>query len=506
MGKNLELLLKDVPSVSIQGSGAKEVLSLSSDSRNCQKGSLFTAIGGENLDGHNFIDEAIAAGARFIVHERDFAPPKGIIAIKVPDSRKALANIARNFFEDPSAKMTLLGVSGTNGKTTTTYLLESLLKMAGNKVGRLGTINYHYGENTLPAPNTTPDALTIQVLLKDMLAIGTSHVVMEVSSHAAALRRIDACHFAFGVFTNLSPEHLDFHKDMESYYCTKRRFFLELVEGRYNPRVAINIDDDYGIRLAKEMRDGYISYGIVNPQAEIRAQRCEFSLNGIKADIIHPNGNFPITSELIGRHNLFNILAATSTALALGIPVETIQKGIAALTNVPGRLERVGKGKPAIFIDYAHTPDALEKVIDHLSLFKKGRLLTVFGCGGNRDRSKRPRMGAIATTASDVTIITSDNPRREKAEAIIAEILEGIDASLPRALDPTELTYNRGYSTITNRREAIAAVLAIAQPEDIVLIAGKGSETYQEIAGERFFFDDRLVAREEWEKKSRLDK
>ena len=496
----LPQLLRGIEVIGITGDPNGEVVSVCYDSRQCRKGGLFAAIPGFKTNGHGFIPDALARGARFIIHEGEFVPPSGITAIRVPDSRRALGLLGKNFFGNPSARICLVGVMGTNGKTTVSYLLEAIFKAAGFPVGVLGTVNYRYGETTLPAPNTTPESFELQRILREMADHGITHVIAEVSSHAVAMRRIDDCSFDLGIFTNLTQDHLDYHVTMENYFQAKKRFFSEVLPAgkSIHPRkMIVNTDDAWGRRILEEVQGGRITYGL-ETQADITASPFRLSLDGIEATLRLESECIATASPLMGRFNLYNILSASAAAHALGLAGRVIREGIAALACVPGRLEKVGgAGGPAIFVDYAHTEDALRRVIESLSAFKRGRLFTVFGCGGDRDRGKRPRMGDAATTHGDVTIVTSDNPRTEDPLEIIREIEAGIRVpKFTTARDPSSHRNERGYLVIPDRAEAICAAISMAEPTDIVLIAGKGHEDYQIVGARRLPFDDRIIARQ----------
>jgi UDP-N-acetylmuramoyl-L-alanyl-D-glutamate--2,6-diaminopimelate ligase len=496
----LSLLKKKIEILGIAGNPDGEVRSVRYNSRQCEQDDLFVAISGIRTDGHQFIGDALARGARFIVHERDFVPPAGVTAIRVRDGRQALGRLGNNFFGHPSAALCLIAVVGTNGKTTITYLLEAILRAAGHSVGVLGTVDYRYNEMHFPAPNTTPESFEMQRILREMADHGVTHVVSEVSSHAIDLHRVDDCAFDLGIFTNLTQDHLDYHKTIENYFQVKRRFFTEILPGggKNRPRrMIVNGDDPFGQRIIREVAGGRLTYGLDNP-CDVTAASIRLSLGGIDAEIRIEGEKLDIASTLMGRFNLYNILAAIAAASAIGIPPEAIRKGIAGLAQVPGRLEKVSAaGQPAVFVDYAHTDDALRRVLENLSAFRAGRIITVFGCGGDRDRGKRPLMGEAATALSDLTIVTSDNPRTEDPLDIIREIETGIRE--PKFVDIAETKRypdQRGYLILPDRREAIAAAIGLADAEDIVLLAGKGHEDYQIIGSRRFPFDDRVVARE----------
>ena len=493
-------LMKEIETLGITGDPDGEVRSICYHSRQCEKDSLFVAIPGLKTDGHEFIDDALARGARFIIHERDFVPPAGITAIRVRDSRRVLGRLGGNFFGHPSASLCLIAVVGTNGKTTVTYLLEAILQAAGHSVGILGTVNYRYGEKRFPAPNTTPESFEMQRILREMADHGVTHVVAEVSSHAIAMRRVDNCAFDLGIFTNLTQDHLDYHGTMENYFRAKRRFFTDVLPGGGKDlprRMIINGDDPWGRRIIRQVAGGCLTYGIDTP-CDITAAPFTLSLGGIEAKLHFEDVELDIASPLMGRFNLYNILAAAAAAKTVAIPNEAIRNGIAGLSQIPGRLEKVSAaGQPAVFVDYAHTDDALRRVLQNLSAFRTERIITVFGCGGDRDRGKRPLMGEAATTYSDLTIVTSDNPRMEDPLEIIREIETGIRA--PKFSDIAELERHpgqRGYLVLPDRREAIAAAIGLSGTTDIVLIAGKGHEDYQIVGSRKVPFDDRGIARE----------
>jgi UDP-N-acetylmuramoyl-L-alanyl-D-glutamate--2,6-diaminopimelate ligase len=501
----LSLLMRGIDPLGITGRTDGEVASVCYDSRQCRKGSLFVAISGLKADGHEFIADALTRGAGFIIHEGEFHPPAGVTSVRVRDSRRCLGILGKNFFGDPSAGICLIAVVGTNGKTTVTYLLESILRTAGCTVGVLGTVNYRYAGKTLPAPNTTPESFEMQRIIREMADHGITHIVAEVSSHALDLKRVDDCAFDLGIFTNLTQDHLDYHRTMDNYFQAKKRFFSEVLPaGRKNrpQKMIVNTDDPWGRRILRdvgqEVEGERLTYGIESP-CDVTAASFHLSIDGIEATLLLGGERLSVSSRLMGRFNLSNILAATAGAFALGIPTGSIRDGIAVLIHVPGRLEKVSAaGQPAVFIDYAHTDDALRRVLQNLSLFRTGRIITVFGCGGDRDRGKRPLMGEAASAYSDLAIVTSDNPRTEDPLSIIQEIETGIrTAKFTEAGNPARRPAVRGYLVIPDRKAAIAAAIGLADTKDIVLIAGKGHEDYQIIGAEKFPFDDRVVAREE---------
>ncbi len=499
----LARLLKDIDVLDFSGLLHGEVSAVCHDSRQCTDGSLFVAVPGFKSDGHDFINAAIAQGARYVLLESNVAVADGVTAIRVADSRRSLGIVARNFFEDPSARLNMVGVTGTNGKTTVTFLLESIIKAAGAMPGVVGTINYRYDDKTLVALNTTPESLELQRILREMADAGVTHVVMEVSSHALELGRVADCHFQSGIFTNLTQDHLDYHQTMESYFRAKKKLFEMLVEAGAGQRAFINSDDPWGVRLRKEIAAEtgveLLTFGLSH-EADVMAENPILSADGICASIRTATDRFEIWSPLMGKFNLYNILSAVAAAHVMGLPVEAIRHGVASLQNVPGRMERVSlPGEAMVFVDYAHTDDALRRVLQNIMEFKTGRVITVFGCGGDRDRGKRPLMGRAATTYSDLTVLTTDNPRSEPPEAILQEIEAGIAPDCERYA-PNDLKSAcqgpKGYAVIADRQKAIEAAIAAAGASDIVLVAGKGHETYQIIGSKILPFDDRRVCRQ----------
>ena len=491
-------LLKGIETTGTNAITAGDVSSVCYAANQCGPGSLFVAIAGLAHDGHDFIGEAVERGARFVVLQKDMPVPEGVVVIRVPDSRRALGMLAKNFFGDPSAALTLIGITGTSGKTTVTYLLESILTAAGFCCGVLGTVNYRYSGKVLPAPNTTPESYEMQKILREMADAGVTHGIAEVSSHALDLKRVDDCDFDLGIFTNLSPEHLDYHQDMDDYFRAKKRLFAELLPaGKKNhpQKAVINIDDAWGQKLLSEISIPALTYGL---EGDVKAGRKNITLDGIEAEISTGGKTFTVSSKLVGRFNLSNMLAAVAAAVVLKIEPSVIAAGIQQLACVPGRLERVYSPEGIhVFVDYAHKPDALNQVLQTLADLKKKKIITVFGCGGNRDRLKRPVMGKTATTYCDVTIVTSDNPRQEEPMAIIAEIEAGIDSSEIMKMSPGQLkreNQRRSYTIIADRKAAIEMAIRLAESEDIVLIAGKGHEDYQILGTKKVPFDDRLVA------------
>jgi UDP-N-acetylmuramyl-tripeptide synthetase len=467
-------------------------------SKEVTPGGLFVAIKGFSADGHDFIADAVARGAVAVVSQRPV--PTSLPVIQVQNSRKALALIAGGFYGNPSRHLHLTGITGTNGKTTISYLVESILTQAGFSCGVIGTINYRYAGQVRPNPVTTPESLDLQRILAQMQKAGVSHVVMEVSSHALDLFRVAGCQFDLAVFTNLSQDHLDYHGDLETYWRCKKRLFLEYLaaEPRSTRAAAVvNGDDAYGRELLSELALPKLSTGTTR-EAMIRPEDCRQDQDGIEARIHTPHGDFKFKSPLVGHHNLENILNATGVGVSLGLPLTTIAAGIERLKCVPGRLENVANPMGRfVYVDYAHTPDALENVLSSLRPLCKNRLICVFGCGGDRDRIKRPLMGEIAARLSDLALATSDNPRSEDPQTIISQILPGVRKAVSRRYNAEELAAGwteKGYAVESDRKKAIRLAVTASRPGDTILIAGKGHENYQIVGGRTVPFDDRQEA------------
>ena len=456
------------------------------DSRRIRAGDLFVALRGEKADGFDFVGEAISRGAAAVVSERPAPPgvPATVAWARVPDPRRALGLLAAERAGNPAEKLVLAGVTGTNGKTTTTMLLEALLGRRHGKSGFLGTIGYRTGIHEFAAPRTTPEAPEIQEMLAEMIEAGVPAAAMEVSSHALALERVAGCRFDVAVFTNLTREHLDFHGDMESYYGAKKKLFAMRKPGA--PAV-VNFDDAFGRRLAAEIEPPIVTYSPSGrAEADVRAAGSRCDLSGTVFEVERRGSRFRVSSPLLGRFNVENLLAAAAAGLALKMPPDEIASALARVRRVPGRLEPVEAGQPyAILVDYAHTGDALERLLSAVRELTDKKIVLVFGCGGDRDSGKRFPMGQIAGRMADVAIATSDNPRSEDPEAILAEVERGLVASGAR-----------NSRKISDRREAIRAAMGLAGPEAVVVIAGKGHETTQVIGGRVLPFDDRLVAAE----------
>jgi UDP-N-acetylmuramoyl-L-alanyl-D-glutamate--2,6-diaminopimelate ligase len=471
--------------------GAAAVGRVRYDSRRVEPGDVFVAIAGRHADGTKFAADAIARGAVAVVSELPAPAAAAAAWATVTDARLALARLADAVAGHPSGELRVVGVTGTNGKTTTAHLIASIFEAAGVRCGLLGTVGYRIGGEVREATHTTPEAPEVQGLLRAMVDRGCGACAMEVSSHALALRRVDGITFAAGVFTNLTRDHLDFHADMESYFQAKRRLFEMLPGGA---PALVNVDDPRGPALAGGTSRA-VTYAIHRP-ADIMPGPLSFSLGGLEFDVRTPRGALHIRSALVGRPNVFNILAAVATGTAVGLGFDAIERGVAALEGVPGRFQVVsGPGDGVtVVVDYAHTDDALRNLLETARPLALGRIITVFGCGGDRDRTKRPLMGAVAARLSDVLLITSDNPRTEDPNRIIDEIRRG-------AMGDARRENGRTLLAIADRRAAIHRAVELAKRGDLVLIAGKGHEKYQVIGDQVLPFDDVAVAREALERR-----
>ncbi len=489
----LKELLGALPDAQLQGSADIEIATIAYDSREVSFGTLFVCITGFTRDGHEFIPQALERGAAAIVVEKPElleALPPHVTGILVPDSRLALAHLASEFYGHPSRELLLIGVTGTNGKTTVAHLIAEVLREAGYKsVGIIGTLGAATERSVYDTGRTTPESLDLQRLLADFLDGGSEAVVMEVSSHALALQRVAACAFDAGVFTNLTQDHLDFHSDMEDYFQAKAKLFAEVAQ--YSEQfksfgAVINVDDKYGRRLRDEYSGDslYITYGIEN-EAHVTAEGVHLGPNGTSYVARSGDTQIHLELNLTGRFNVYNSLAAVAFALLKQRPAAEVQTALQRALPPEGRMEMIDSGQDFyVAVDYAHTPDGLKNVMSTVREFTTGRLITVFGCGGDRDRTKRPQMGALAASFSDVCVITSDNPRTEDPNRIIEDIVAGT---------------HQGHSEVVieiDRRNAIERALELAKPGDFVLVAGKGHETYQIFKDRTIHFDDREVVRE----------
>lgn len=471
----LDETVRELESFEIDGDPSTEVSDLAYDSRQVGPGALFFCVPGERFDGHDHAPAAVAAGAVALICERPLG--LGVTEVVVPDARAAMPRVAASFRGDPTASLAVAGITGTNGKTTTSFLLRDLLEGAGLQTGLIGTVMQVVGGIESEAGRTTPEAIDLQATFREMADSGDTACVMEVSSHALALGRCEAISFDVAIFTNLSQDHLDFHSDMEDYFGAKRLLF-ESGPGHS----VVNVDDEYGRRLAAEFES--VTFSVEGRDADYMASGIEFDPAGSRYTLATPDGEFRAETRLPGKFNVSNSVAAVAAAVCLGVDPPTAVAGLASAGPVAGRLEPVDEGQDfSVLVDYAHTPDSLVNVLEAVGELASGRVITVVGAGGDRDRTKRPLMGAAAAAGSDLVVVTSDNPRSEDPEAIIAEVMEGVPAVTDRIVE-------------VDRSEAIGMALAAAGPGDVVLIAGKGHEQGQEFEGGRKVpFDDREVAR-----------
>lgn len=475
-------LIRRLRTITIDGPVNRDIGGISYDSRRVGPADLFVAMRGERSDGHLFIEEAVEKGAVAVVGERASLSHRATMVV-VQDSREALAQLASFFYGEPAKKLTMIGVTGTNGKTTTTFLIKHILERANRPSGLIGTVQYEIGRRVIPAHRTTPESLDLQELLRDCFEAGCRNVVIEVSSHALRQNRANEIGFDVGVFTNLTRDHLDFHKGMKDYFEAKTRLFENLrVNEKKSPSAVVNVDDPYGQQLiARFGKDiPVLSYGM-GARADFRASNFKVELSGTSYQLDAKEKSYLVRLPLIGRFNIYNSLAALAAAYAAGIDIRTSVAALAKAPQIPGRLEAVSvKRQFQVFVDYAHTDDALTNVLKTCRDLNPNRLILVFGCGGDRDKSKRALMGSVADQLADFTIITSDNPRKEDPQAILRDIEEGFK--------------RMNYEKILDRKKAIARAIEVAKPRDIVLIAGKGHEKTQEFGDHTIPFDDVEVA------------
>ncbi len=484
--------------VNLLGTLERNIETVAYDSRKAGPQGLFVAMPGVHHDGSQFIKEALHRQASAYITEAPVdqllelnAGLKDVTAIHVEDSRHALAWVSAQFYGHPSKHMNLVGITGTNGKTTLTYLLESIFKEAGNRSGVIGTINYRYPGNEVSAPMTTPEALDINRMLTEMLAHDTTHCFMEVSSHSLALKRVRELNFEVAVFTNLTRDHLDYHKSFEHYKESKKGLFKDCTVKKQ----VINIDDPVGREIVQENPRTTLTTGIDQP-ADVRAENCRVSEEGIRFTLKTPAGSVEIQSPMLGHHNIYNLLSASAVALSEGLSLDVIAQGLRVLNSVPGRFEKIQQGQDfTVVVDYAHTDDALSNVLRAAREITRNRVIVVFGCGGDRDPGKRKLMGSVALELSDLAVITSDNPRTEDPDQIIRHICDGL---------PAGAELEKDYILRPQRREAIEFAVNHAQAGDLVLIAGKGHETYQILNTGTIAFDDRAVAAEALKKRLSL--
>ncbi|MBU0634147.1 MAG: UDP-N-acetylmuramoyl-L-alanyl-D-glutamate--2,6-diaminopimelate ligase [Candidatus Omnitrophica bacterium] len=462
---------------------------ISVDSREVRPNYCFFAISGSRADGHDYIEEAVSRGARVIILQKGH--PAAVnsakrfqnkaIFIAVDEPRMFLAKVAAEFFDNPAEKLKIVGVTGTNGKTTVSFLVKNLFKSIGQEAGLIGTIYYKVAGHTLPAKNTTPDTIKINCLLSQMVEHDIKYAVMEVSSHALDQDRIAGIKFNTVIFTNLTPEHLDYHKNMGDYFSSKAKLFTNLNPDQF---AVINVDDEYGVRLKKLTKGKIVDFGIVNKKAKVWAEDIKFGLDRTSFVAEMPAGKMKFTTRLVGKYNIYNILACICVGVIHGMELSTIGACVENMDPVPGRLERIQCGQAfEVFVDYAHTGDALQNVLSTLRQLHPRKIITVFGCGGERDRTKRPVMGKIASRFSDFLILTNDNPRGEDEVKIIEDIKKGFGPDF------------KNYDVVYAREQAIRDALEIAKEGDFVLIAGKGHETYQIFKDKTIDSDDREIAR-----------
>ena len=454
----------------------REVTDVTSDSRQVKEGFLFVCIKGASFDGHSVAQQMLDIGAVAVVCEYDLGVENQII---IDDTRKAYSPICASFFGNPADSLKLIGLTGTNGKTTTTFLIKQILENVGKKVGLIGTVQNMVGDEVYPAHYTTPDPHELQSLFRKMVDAGCEYCIMEVSSQALAQGRVEGIHFHIGAFTNLTQDHLDYHKTWENYFESKKLLFKAC------DCAVTNLDDEYGLKIVDGCDCRVVTYGVDNMKADFVARNVGFSANGVKYDLVGEKMG-RVSCPIPGRFSVYNSLCATSVALTLGVDFTDVLEAISKSNGVKGRIEVVPTPNQnyTVIIDYAHSPDGLENIISSLKEIANGRVVTVFGCGGDRDRTKRPKMGKIAAELSDFCVVTSDNPRSENPSAIIEDILEGMkDTATP-------------YEVVENRKEAIAWAIKNAQPNDIILLAGKGHETYQILPTGTIHFDEREAVAE----------
>jgi len=482
----LRKLLEPLTDMQVEGTLDRDVHGLYYDSRRVTPDSVFVALPGQKTDGHRFVEQAVQRGAGVVVVEHPLPAAGRATIVRVADTRAALALLAAQYYGHPFRKMKVIGITGTNGKTTTAFMIKRILQEAGMKTGLIGTVHYEIGERIIPAARTTPEAVELHEMMAQMLRHNTDAVVMEVSSHALDQKRVLGIDFDVAVFTNLTQDHLDYHKTMDAYFAAKAILFQSLSTNGKIGTAVVNLDDPRGRELASMRLNALkLTYGIEN-EAMIRGRELAINCAGLKFEAVTPKGADRIALPLFGRYNVSNALAAIGACFTLGVRLPVMARALKDLPQVPGRLEQVDCGQEfRVFVDYAHTDDALKNVLTTLRESAKGRLLLCFGCGGNRDTRKRALMGRVAGQLADYSVLTSDNPRKEEPRSIIAQIEEGFEQAAPPK-----------YEVLEDRHQAIGRVLEMARPGDVVVIAGKGHETYQEFADTVISFDDREVARE----------
>lgn len=487
MRKRLKRLAALIEGAQIIGDPDTIVTDIVQDSRQASRGAMFVAMQGAHVDGHSFIPEVIKKGAAVIMTEQAIEPPAGTAVLKVPALDAALQIVVPAFWDYPGRQLRMIGITGTNGKTTTSYLIHAILREAGHKTGLIGTIQILIGDKKLPVHNTTPNVVDLQRILATMVDEGMEYAVMEVSSHALDQDRVAGCEFDTAVFTNLTQDHLDYHKTMENYRQAKAKLFAGLAAGTKPGKTAVvNIDDEAGAFMLEHTTAERITYAIKAEKADLRAVEVHLHASGADFAVQGGFGRIKLQLAITGLFNVYNVLGAVGAALAEEIPLGVIAKALTVFRGVPGRFELIDCGQPfAVVVDYAHTPDGLENILRTAREITPHHIITVFGCGGDRDRTKRPIMGRIAAELSDAVIATSDNPRSEDPTSILAEVMTGV----------REKIGNKAVEAIPDRRQAIFVAIAMAQPGDTVIIAGKGHEDYQILKDKTIHFDDREVAR-----------
>ncbi|KPU44041.1 UDP-N-acetylmuramoyl-L-alanyl-D-glutamate--LD-lysine ligase [Oxobacter pfennigii] len=474
----LKDIMMNINHTILKGTSDKEIEGIAYDSRAVKEGYLFVCIKGFKADGHDFINDAVKKGAKAIILEKEGHLPDGVTAIKVGDSRMALALASAAFFEHPSKNVKLIGVTGTNGKTTTTYLIKSILDRCGYNVSILGTISNIIGNKAIDASRTTPESYDLQVLFSEMRQLKTHYCIMEVSSHSLELKRVAGLSFNSGIFTNLTRDHLDFHETFENYFNAKLKLF------KSSKTAIINIDDEYGRKMKDNIEIPVITYA-EKERADVWATDVEITANFSKFILNYKEEKKEIMLPMPGRFNVYNALAAAASCISEGISLEDIKKGLEEIKGVPGRSEVIDSGRGfTVIIDYAHTPDGLENILNTVREYVQGRVITIFGCGGDRDKTKRTIMGEVAAKLSEIAIVTSDNPRSEDPEAIIKDILPGV------------IKINKEYFVIPDRKEAIKRAINLGKEGDVIVVAGKGHETYQVLKDKTIDFDEKQIINE----------
>ncbi len=489
----LKAILEGTGAELAQGSARKlDIRQVTQDSRKVEKGDLFVAIPGTSDDGTKYVHQAVKAGAAAVLSEKKFALE--VPCYVVPNARRALAKVAANFYGNPAKELTLLAITGTNGKTTASWILEAMCAAGGATVGLIGTVEHRFAGRKIVPTHTTPDALELHRLFREMVDAEIDTVVMEVSSHALAQERVHGLTFRAAAFTNLTRDHLDFHKDQEEYFQAKRKLFIENLSP--GGLAVVNGDDTYGARIYNELRgEKRMAWKFSGRgEGEVSAANVELTLGGIKGTLKTPAGDVPLKSQLVGSHNLENILAAAGLALGAGYSRRDVQDGIERVKRVPGRMERVEVRGVNGLVDYAHTDDALRRALEAVRPLVKGKLICVFGCGGDRDEGKRPLMGEAAAAGSDLVIVTSDNPRTEDPDEIISGITPGVERTGMRRMSPAKARQGEpGYIVEADRKAAIALAASLSKEGDVIVVAGKGHEAFQQIGTEQVPFDDVAV-------------